>query len=115
MFHFNATNTTVALDQAGRPREVRTAGERIPVTRLESIRDEIRCLSAGVRATAGLRRRGIGSPLSTRPSAAETALDGRRVGRPGGKSPRGGRLKRTREPAVPVKGTRVSCENATDE
>ncbi len=47
MFHFNATNTTVALDQAGRPREVRTAGERIPVTRLESIRDEIAAYPLG--------------------------------------------------------------------
>ncbi len=40
MFHFNATSLSVAVDAAGRPREVRTTDERFSVTRLESVRDE---------------------------------------------------------------------------
>jgi hypothetical protein len=41
MFNLIAATTSVSVDSAtGRPREVRTQGERLPVTMLESVRDE---------------------------------------------------------------------------
>lgn len=40
MFNLSAATTTVATDAAGRPREIRTDGQRLSVTALESIRDE---------------------------------------------------------------------------
>ena len=40
MFNLTAATTTVATDAAGRPLEIRTDGQRLSVTVLESIRDE---------------------------------------------------------------------------
>ena len=40
MFNLTATTTAVATDAAGRPREIRTDGQRLAVTALESVRDE---------------------------------------------------------------------------
>ena len=40
MFNLSPHTSAVATDTAGRPREVRTAGRRLPVTALESVRDE---------------------------------------------------------------------------
>ena len=40
MFNLNATTPNVAVDGAGRPREIRSHGQRLPVTDLESVRDE---------------------------------------------------------------------------
>ena len=40
MFNLTAATTTVATDAAGRPREIRTDGQRLAVTALESVRDE---------------------------------------------------------------------------
>jgi hypothetical protein len=40
MFNLTAVNQSVAVDAAGRPREIRADGERLLVTTLESVRDE---------------------------------------------------------------------------
>ena len=41
MFNLSALTSSVAVDAAsGRPREVRAHGERLPVTGVESVRDE---------------------------------------------------------------------------
>ena len=40
MFSLTAATTSVATDAAGRPREIRADGRRLPVTELESVRDE---------------------------------------------------------------------------
>ena len=40
MFNLTASTSTVATDSTGRPREIRTDGERLRVTGLESVRDE---------------------------------------------------------------------------
>lgn len=40
MFNLTTATTTVATDSAGRPREIRTDGQRLAVTALESVRDE---------------------------------------------------------------------------
>lgn len=40
MFNIDPSATSVTSDAAGRPREIRTEGRRVPVTALESIRDE---------------------------------------------------------------------------
>jgi hypothetical protein len=40
MFNLTSTTTSVATDAAGRPREIRSEGQRLPVTALESVRDE---------------------------------------------------------------------------
>jgi hypothetical protein len=41
MFNLIPAATSVSVDPAtGRPREIRTRGERLPVTMLESVRDE---------------------------------------------------------------------------
>jgi hypothetical protein len=40
MFNLSPNTSAVATDAAGRPREIRTAGQRLPVTALESVRDE---------------------------------------------------------------------------
>lgn len=51
MFNFNASGPTVSVDASGRPREIRTAGQRLAVSQLESVRDEIAAypLEAGPR------------------------------------------------------------------
>ncbi len=41
MFSFSAIIPAVSVDAAGRPREIRAAGERLAVNGLESVRDEI--------------------------------------------------------------------------
>ena len=41
MFNLNATTPAVSIDGAtGRPREIRSGGQRLVVTALESVRDE---------------------------------------------------------------------------
>lgn len=40
MFNLTAVNQSVAVDESGRPREIRADGERLLVTTLESVRDE---------------------------------------------------------------------------
>jgi len=40
MFNLTATTSSVATDGAGRPCEIRADGLRLPVTALESVRDE---------------------------------------------------------------------------
>ena len=40
MFSLTAAHSAVSTDAAGRPRMIRTAGLRLPVTALESVRNE---------------------------------------------------------------------------
>ncbi|MFO7532878.1 MAG: hypothetical protein R6W93_10485 [Candidatus Limnocylindrales bacterium] len=40
MFNFHVVSPTVLVDGAGRPREIRMAGERLTVTGLEAVREE---------------------------------------------------------------------------
>ena len=40
MFSLTATTSSVTTDGLGRPREIRADGERLPVSALESVRDE---------------------------------------------------------------------------
>ena len=40
MLSFSSLSPAVLVDSAGRPREIRAAGERLPVSSLESVRDE---------------------------------------------------------------------------
>lgn len=40
MFNLSANSSTVTTDAAGRPREIRADGRRLPVTAMETVRDE---------------------------------------------------------------------------
>lgn len=40
MFNLDTSATSVTSDAVGRPREIRANGRRLPVTALESVRDE---------------------------------------------------------------------------
>jgi hypothetical protein len=40
MFNFNGVSSAVLVDSAGRPREIRIAGQRLTVTDLETVREE---------------------------------------------------------------------------
>lgn len=40
MFGLVTTKPIVAVDDAGRPQEIRSGGERLPVSELEAVRDE---------------------------------------------------------------------------
>lgn len=45
MFSLAAATSAVSTDAAGRPREIRTEGLRLPVTALESVRSEMAAYS----------------------------------------------------------------------